>query len=225
MEKALFLIGLAPARPGRAGRGHCVAHDAARRDGTGGCPAGAAGADPGGDGSLPAGHRGADVERLLRDRAYAAMILTHLDRLAPLAENDTQARLALDNLRLFALFTQQRPDAVRATIDNVLAQRPTEGAFYAGAWFGALSIEDLERAVTVAEMASRNVPGVGWPDLRRIFEQASVDPLLGRLHADHQEAQRVRLAAALFRIGWPGDDAETADYLRSILIEDRVRAA
>ena len=40
-----------------------------------------------------------------------------------------------------------------------------------------------------------------------------------------QDALRVRLAGALFRIGWPGDgDAGSADFLRSILLEDRLRA-
>lgn len=226
MEKALFLTGLALlglAAPGTGAASPTTPPAAATAPEAAPAPPRAPTAE-----ELEASRQaiaGADVQRLVRDRAYAAMILPHIDRLAALAANDTQARLALDNLRLFALFTQQRPDAVRATIDDVLAQRPTEGAFYAGAWFGALSIDDLERAVTVAEMASRNVSGVGWPDLRRIFEQASVNPLLGRLHADHREAQRVRLAAALFRIGWPGaEDVETADYLRSILIEDRVRA-
>jgi tetratricopeptide (TPR) repeat protein len=166
----------------------------------------------------------ADIERLFTDRAYAASILAHLDRLAPALEGNSEARLATDNMRLIALITQERPEDVRAGIDMLLAQQPTEGRFYYGAWLSAISIRDFDRAVAVAETASRNVPGVGWARLRPLFDREMVSPVLGRLHQDHQEDMRVRLAQALFRIGWPGsEDAGTADYIRSILMADRLR--
>jgi tetratricopeptide (TPR) repeat protein len=167
---------------------------------------------------------GADVERMLRDRAYAAGLLAHIDRLAPLAEGNPEARLAIENLRLFALITQERPDDVRAGVDALLAERPTDGAQYAGAWYGALSIEDLDRALAVVETSSRNVPGVHWAELRRMFEIETIGQLLQRFHQAHQEEKRVRLAQALFRIGWNGGgDTEMSDFIRSILVEDRLR--
>jgi hypothetical protein len=166
----------------------------------------------------------ADVNRLLSDRAYAADMLVHLDRLAPLAESDQEVRLAIANLRLFALLTQERPNDVRAAVDALLAERPTSGPFYAGAWFGALTIEDLDRALAVVETASRNVPGVGWAELRSVFDAEPVVDTLRRLHAAHQEDKRVRMAQALFHIGWTGDgDAQIADFVRSILVQDRLR--
>ena len=166
----------------------------------------------------------ADISRLLRDRAYAATILAHLDRLAPLADADPEVRLAVLNLRLFALITQERPDDIRAGIDSVLDARPTEGPHYVGAWYGALAIEDMDRALAVAETASRNVPGVRWAELRSIFEVDLVHIVLRGFHDAHQEDKRARMAQALFRIGWTGGgDPETADFIRSILVEDRLR--
>lgn len=166
----------------------------------------------------------ADISRLLSDRAYAATILAHIDRLAPLAENDPEIRLAIENLRLFALTTQERPDDVRAGVDSILAQRPTEGGQYVGAWYGALSIEDMDRALAVAETASRNVPGVRWAALRGIFEIDPVNAILRHFHDAHEEDKRVRMAQALFRIGWTGGgDAGTADFIRFILVQDRLR--
>jgi len=167
---------------------------------------------------------GADVQRLLTDRAYAAGILVHLDRLASIAEDNPEARLAIDTMRLLALITQERPHDIRASIDDVLAQRPSEAHIYAAAWLTAVSIEDFDRAVAAAESASRNIPGVRWAQLRAIFERDTVGQVLARLHRDHQEDKRARLAQALFRIGWPGSEhAEMADYIRSILMDDRLR--
>lgn len=166
----------------------------------------------------------ADIQRLFRDRAYAASILVHLDRLATAVEGNSEASLAIGNMRLVALMTQERPDDIRAGIDAMLAQRPTDGRYYSGPWISALSIRDFDRAVAVVEAASRNVAGVGWAQLRPIFDREMVSPVLWHLHQNHQEDKRVRLAQALFRIGWPGaEDAETADYIRSILMEDRLR--
>jgi hypothetical protein len=167
----------------------------------------------------------ADLPRLFRDRAYAETMLVHLDRLAPLAEADPDFGAAVDNIRLFALSGLNRPDEVRAAIDRTLARRPTRGGLYAGPLVGAFAIEDRERAVATVENASRNVPGVGWAELRGILDRQMVGPLLGELHRRHEEDKRVRLAQALLRIGWPGGgDLGAADVLRAILIEDRLRA-
>lgn len=168
---------------------------------------------------------GADIGRMMSDRDYAAGMLAHLDRLAAAAGDNLAFSLAVDNLRLFALMSLQRPDEIRNVLDRTLARRPTQAAFYHGPWIASLSIEDLDRALAVVETASRNVAGVGWSDLRAFLSRDTVGPLLQRFRIDHQEAKRVRLALALFRIGWPGgDDKETADFLRAILMEDRLRA-
>jgi len=167
---------------------------------------------------------GADIGRLLSDRDYAAGILAHLDRLATVSEGNVEFGLALDNMRLFALAGLDRPDDMRTTIDRTLTRRPTRAAFYGGPWMAALSLADVDRALAVVETASRNVPGVGWADLREFLGRDSIGPLLQQFHAEHQDSKRVRLAAALYRIGWPGgNDKETADFLRTILMEDRLR--
>ena len=167
---------------------------------------------------------GADLSRLLTDRDYATGILAHIDRLTAVSEGNVEFSLALDNMRLFALVSLDRPDDMRATIDRTLMRRPTRAAFYGGPWMASLSIADVDRALAVVETASRNVPGVGWADLREFLGRESVGPLLQHFHVEHQEPKRVRLAAALYRIGWPGgDDKETADYLRTILMDDRLR--
>jgi len=166
----------------------------------------------------------ADISRLLTDRAYAAGILAHIDRLAPAAEGDLEFSLALDNIRLFALAGLDRNEDLRATIDRTLARRPTRAAFYGGPWMAALSLTDVDRALAVVETASRNVAGIGWPELREFLDRETVGALLQHFHGEHEEAKRVRLAGALFRIGWPGgDDKESADFLRTILMADRLR--
>jgi tetratricopeptide (TPR) repeat protein len=223
MKKAFFLIGLAllgQAAPGRAAPPERVAAPAAPAPPAVQAPAPTAQ-------EIEASRQavaGADVQRLITDRAYAATILAHIDRIAPAAQQDNDVSLALDNMRLFALIPQQRPDDLRAEIDRLVAQRPVQAPLYAGAWVAALSLEDLDRALAVVETASRNVSGTGWATLRGLLEDQVVGIILQRFHAAHQEEKRVAMAQALFRIGWPGgSDAETADFIRSILIEDRMR--
>lgn len=225
MRKAFFLTGLALlAAPVCAAPGDASSHSPATAPAAAQTPAPPAPPTPEEIEASRAVIGRLDVERLLRDRAYAAEILIHLDRLVSATDGNVDGRLAVENLRLFALMTQERPDDIRAGVDDVLALRPTQAPLYVGAWLGALSIEDLDRAVAVAETASRNVPGLGWARLRHLFDREMVGPLLGRLQREHQESKRVRLAQALFRIGWPGgDDVEMADYIRSILVDDRVR--
>lgn len=165
-----------------------------------------------------------DPGRMLTDQVYAAEILARLDRLAAAAVDDPEYSSAIDHLRLFALMGLQRADEIRATVDRMLAARPRDPDRFGASWMAALSIDDIDRALTVVETASRNVPGSGWAQLREFLERDMVGALLQRFHTEHQEAKRVRLAQALFRIGWPGgDDKETADFLRTILMEDRLR--
>jgi len=235
MKKAFFLTGLAALGLAPAAAGVGIAQPPAPASTAPAAPPPAAAPVPAAPAAAPAlsaeeieasrrAVGSADVGRLLNDRAYAATMLAHLDRLAPLAESDPEIRLAIENLRLFALITQERPDDVRAGVDSVLAQRPTEGAHYVGAWYGALSIEDMDRALAVVETASRNVPGVRWAALREIFEVDPVGLVLRRFQELHQEDKRARMAQALFHIGWTGGgDAEEADFIRSILVEDRLR--
>ena len=164
-----------------------------------------------------------DFTRLTTDRAYAGQMLAYLDRIASVAAGDVDATLNIDVLRLFALATLERSDEIRTVVDRMLERRPREAHLYGGPIYASLAIPDFQRAVAVVETASRNVPASGWSDLRGLFDRDTMGPLLYRLHTDHQEAARVRLAQALFRIGWPGGgDADSADNLRSILIDDRI---
>lgn len=164
-----------------------------------------------------------DFTRLTSDRAYAGQMLANLDRIAAAAAGDVDASLNIDMLRLFALATLERSDEIRAIVDRMIERRPREAHLYGGPIYATLAITDLQRAVTVVETASRNVPASGWSDLRGLFDRDTMSPLLAELHTGHQEAARVRLAQALFRIGWPGGgDVDGADFLRTILIDDRI---
>ena len=164
-----------------------------------------------------------DADRLMTDRDYAAGILGHLDRLEPSAAGDPRLRAALDSLRLIALVTVERRDEARALAERVLARRPREADAYSGPIYAALVGEDVALLVTAIETASRNVPGIGWPELRSLLDRDFILPLFGELRTTDQPALRLRLAEALFRIGWPGDGhGGTADYLRSQLIEGRL---
>lgn len=166
-----------------------------------------------------------DIDRLFRERDYAAAILDHADRLSTIGAADPEFMLGIDNVRLFALAMLRRPEDVRATVDRLLEARPTQARHYVGAWLASLSIQDFERAITTVETASRNVPGVSRADVRSFLMVEVVGSLLGNLHFDHHEDLRVRLAQALFQLGWPGgDDSEMADGLRQIMMEDRMRA-
>ncbi len=214
MKKALFLIGLAAMVPA-AGRA------AQERAPT---PAPAAPSAREIEASTAA-VAAADPLRMVRDRAYAAEMLAHMDRMAAVETDNPDFRIWLDNARLFALAGLERRDEVAATVDRILAQRPAEARFYLSPWIASLVLEDFDRAIAVVEGVSRNVRGVGWPDFRPVLTSDTVWPLLHRLRQEHQPEKRVRLAAALYHIGWPGGgDAQAADGLREILLEDRLRA-
>ena len=165
----------------------------------------------------------ADTRRLLTDQAYAAELLGHLDRIAPYMSDDPAAANAVRNMRLLALATLARPADGGPIIDQVIDARPNEPAQYAAPWIAAMSFQDKARAVALIETASRAVPGVRWADLRALFDRETIFPLLFELKNPAGNADRVRLAAALFRIGWPGGgDAASTDAIRAILLEDRL---
>lgn len=166
----------------------------------------------------------ADTRRLLGDRAYAGELLGHLDRIAPYMSDDAAAANAVRNMRLLAYATLERPADGTPIIDQIIESRPNEAGQYAAAWLAALTFRDKVRAVNLIETASRSVPGVRWADLRTMLDQQTVTALLFELKNQAGNADRVRLAEALFRIGWPGDDVETGDFVRSILLEDRLAA-
>src|SRR5690349_21087288 len=62
----------------------------------------------------------ADTRRLLSDRAYAAELLGHLDRIAPYMSDDPAAANAVRNMRLLALATLERPAEGGPIIDQVI---------------------------------------------------------------------------------------------------------
>ena len=146
-----------------------------------------------------------DFDRLVRERDYAAQMLVHLDRLAAAAAGNAEISGNVDTLRLFALSTLERRDEVRALLDRQIERQPRQAHLYGGPLYAALFLTDYGRAVAVVETASRNVPGVNWGELRRLFDRETIGPVFAQLHLQHDDAARVRLATALFRIGWPGD--------------------
>jgi hypothetical protein len=167
----------------------------------------------------------ADTRRLLTDRAYAGELLGHLDRIAPYMSDDPAATNAVRNMRLLAFATLERPAEGGPIIDQIIDARPNEPAQYATPWLAALTFRDWGRAVTVIETASRAVPGVRWAELRGLLDRPTVSTLLFELKNRNANADRVRFAEALFRIGWPGGgDSQSGDYVRSILLQDRLAA-
>ena len=164
-----------------------------------------------------------DFERLTSDRDYAAEMLGQLDRVVDAPGLDAETRNIFDGARLLALVTLERRDQVAATLDRMLARRPRDPGAYAPPIYAALWAEDDARTVAVVETASRNVAGVGWGELREVFDVQTMGSLLYQLRTRNQNALRVRLAEALFRIGWPGaGELQSADMLRTILLEDRL---
>jgi len=163
-----------------------------------------------------------DTERLLTDRDYAAEVLGHIDILSP-ESDDPNFQGALDNLRLYALMTLERGEDSRAVLDRVILRRPDAADQYVAPWWAALSILDYGRAVTLIDLASRNVLARGWADLREMLGREAPAILLHHFKTERDDASRVRLAEALYRVGWPGDgDREAADFLRSILLDQRL---
>jgi tetratricopeptide (TPR) repeat protein len=164
-----------------------------------------------------------DVQRLLRDRDYAAGMIVHLDRVAAAAADDPEMLLEVDSLRGLALAVLERAGDAAVAIDRVLGQRPAETHFYARAWFSSRRIGDSGRALAVLEQASRNVPGVRWARLREFLGRHSVWSVIQGFEEARDYESQVRMAEALLRIGWPGPtEVETADSLRSIVVNRRM---
>ena len=164
----------------------------------------------------------ADVDRIYDDPDYARELLAHLDTLDA-ATGDSRARLAMDSLRLTALSVLERHDEIRTVVDRVLSRRPADPAIYRAAWWAALSIPDLPRAVAVAETASRHVRGIGWGEVREFMGSQVPGYVLIQLERDGDDALRLRFAESLFRIGWPGGgDLERTNDLRRILVDYRI---
>lgn len=165
----------------------------------------------------------ADIQRLLADRGYASEILHAIDLVSPSLAEDAGAADAVGTLRLFALAALGRGDEAGPIIDDLLRERARDPQFYAVPLVAASALRDRARIVATIEAASANVPGVGWSSLRAMFNRGAMGALLNELRADGQDELRVRLAGALFRIGWPGDgDEETGDAVRWILLKDRL---
>ncbi|GAA4825399.1 hypothetical protein GCM10023232_24220 [Sphingosinicella ginsenosidimutans] len=165
----------------------------------------------------------ADTQRLVRDADYARAILGDLDLAGPSLPTDADAVAAVRTLRLLALTGAQRRDEAREMADQLLDSRPRDPQLYGAPLVAAAAMEDKALIVRTIEAASRNVSGTGWGTLRGMIDRGAMAGLLGQLKSDHEEALRARLAAALFRIGWPGDgDADMTDTLRTILLDDRL---
>ena len=166
---------------------------------------------------------GLDFDKLLRDRQYAGQVMAHVERLDRAFRDDPDRTHILDDIRVLAATTLERRDEAGAAIDRILARRSREPGAYAGSIYAAMVLEDYPRAVSVVETARHNVPGVGRADLRELFDADTMGQLLRELDTRDQDALRVRLAEALYDIGWPGlEEPGSADFLRSILLEDRL---
>jgi hypothetical protein len=165
-----------------------------------------------------------DMDRLLRDRAYAEETLRHVGTLdAALAGAPEPADLA--GIRMLAMAAVGRREEAQAGIDRLVRSAPAEVRPWVDAWWSALILEDVPRAVDVIEGASRRVRGVNWAELRQAIGATTPRILFGRLsgEATANRAQRVRLAAALLRVGWPGDaDRVAGDDLRKMLLDERI---
>ena len=162
---------------------------------------------------------GTDFSRVLQDRASATEALRHLDLLASAPGIYAEIGRSIETLRLFPLISLERNDEIRATLDRVLAMRPDQAAEYGGPVLAALSLQDHRRFAAVVDAASRNVRASGWAELRGLLERDFVWPALNWLRQNDRPA-RVRLADALFRIGWQSHEADTGDRLRMILLTD-----
>lgn len=165
-----------------------------------------------------------DMSRLVRDRAYAEEMLRHLDTLDA-DEAERPYAMARAGIRLLALAALGRRDEAQAGIDRLVLAGPTEVQPHIDAWWSALILEDTARAVAVVEGASRRVRGVDRPELRRQLGAEVPRAMFARLGGDAMRPLRVRLAAALVRIDWPGDsDRVAGEDLRMMLLDDRLAA-
>ena len=163
-----------------------------------------------------------DMRRLVRDRAYAEEILRHVERLEA-EESELSMGEDHSGIRLMALAALGRREEAQAGIDRLVLAGPREVQPHVDAWWSALILEDHARAVAVLEGASRRVRGVDRPELRRQIGPDLPRAMFGRLTGDAGRPQRVRLAAALLGIGWPGDsDRVAGDDLRMLVLDDRL---
>jgi tetratricopeptide (TPR) repeat protein len=161
--------------------------------------------------------------RVSEDATYAEEMLGHLDLVEPLATT-AGARLELDDIRMVALASLRRAEDLGPVFDRIMDQRPRDPHQYGRAWWAALVVNDADRVVAVVEHASRNIPASGWSELRHMFDRDVILPLMRQLRTRGDDAGRTRLAAALFRIGWPGpSERGLTDFLRTILIDDHLR--
>lgn len=162
-----------------------------------------------------------DGRRLETDRAYAEAMIGHLQAIGALP--DAEARIELDNLRMAAFVTLERTEEARAAIDRVLSSRSAMAEHYYLPWLSSLRIGDQARAVEAIVQASRNLRASEWPMLREMLPEIVIWRFMHELHRDGRGADRIRLAEALYRVGWPNyHDVRSIDSLRSILIDDRI---
>lgn len=162
-----------------------------------------------------------DGRRLETDRAYAGAMIGHLQAIRVLP--DAEAQIELDNLRMAAFVTLERTEEARAAIDRVLSSRPAVADQYYLPWLSSLRMGDQARAVETIVQASRNLRASEWPALREMLPEIVIGRFMHELSRDGRGADRIRLAEALYRVGWPSyHDVRSIDSLRSILIDDRV---
>lgn len=164
----------------------------------------------------------ADTDRMMRDGAYAGEVLRHIDRLDQLLPPG-DGRIALDNLRLYALIGLQRRDDAPAVIDRLLAQRPTSPRAYRGPWIAALVFNDTARALRVAETAAANVPVSGRAGLGEVLGREEILYAFRAFAQAHDNPSRARLAEALTSIGYGADEPQFANMLRRTLLDERLR--
>ena len=164
-----------------------------------------------------------DLMRVSQDGAYAEETLGHLELIESTASS-SGARGEIDDIRMVALASLRRAEELGPVFDRIMERRPRDPGQYGRAWWAALVVDDIARVAEAVEHASRNVPASGWRDLRDAFERDATMMVFRQLRARGDEATRGRLAAALFRIGWPGQgERGSIDFLRSVLIGDHLR--
>ena len=163
-----------------------------------------------------------DAEQMIADPDYARQVLGHLDVLDG-ATDDPEFQTAIDSVRLTAVTTIGEPEPIRQATDRILAARPTDATSYGVAWWAVMSIPDYPRGLAVVEQASQRVPGVGWAELREALGPEDPWYVFQYFREQDDKVSRARLAAALYRIGWPGGgNLDGTDSLRMMLLQDRL---
>src|SRR3954470_604889 len=163
-----------------------------------------------------------DIARLVGDRVYAEEILRYVDMLDA-DESGLFDAMDRSGIRTLALAALARRQEAQAGIDRLVLSAPTEVQPHVDAWWSALILEDPARAINVLEGASQHVHDVDRAELRRLIGSSAPRALLARLSGDAGRPLRARLAAALLRIGWPGEtDRIAGDVLRMMVLNDRL---